>query len=63
MAEEVAEVLPELVIRDENGEPFALRWHLMHALLVNELQKQQETIERLTERLVDLEAPSTAEAE
>ena len=46
IAEEVAEVAPELVIHDSEGRPFTVRYHQLAPMLLNELQKQQRTIER-----------------
>ncbi len=40
IAEEVAEVLPELVAFDGDGKPQTVRYHLLSSLLLNELQKQ-----------------------
>jgi endosialidase-like protein len=40
IAEEVAEVYPELVVRDAEGAPETVRYHLLPALLLNELQRQ-----------------------
>jgi len=42
IAEEVAEVLPELVVYDEQGRPEAVKYYLLSTLLLNELQKQVE---------------------
>lgn len=39
IAEEVAEVLPEIVVNDENGQPFTVQYHVLPVLLVNEIQK------------------------
>jgi endosialidase-like protein len=39
IAEEVAEVYPELVVRDAEGAPETVRYHLLPALLLNELQR------------------------
>jgi hypothetical protein len=44
IAEEVAEVAPELVAYDKEGEPYSVRYHVLPALLLNEVQKQQRTI-------------------
>ena len=41
IAEEVAEVLPELVVYDEEGQPYTVRYHLLSSMLLNELQKQE----------------------
>ena len=40
IAEEVAEVFPELVVYDEEGRPETVRYHLLSSMLLNELQKQ-----------------------
>jgi hypothetical protein len=40
LAEEVAEVLPELVVRDGEGRPETVKYHLLAALLLNELQRE-----------------------
>jgi hypothetical protein len=52
------------VIYEEAGEPFAVRYHLLTPLLLNELQKEQRTnrrqeaeIRRLTARLERLGGP------
>ncbi len=56
IAEEVAEVLPDLVVYDEEGRPETVRYHLLSSMLLNELQKQNEQLARLRGRLVRLEA-------
>ncbi len=45
IAEEVAEVAPELVAYDEDGEPYSVRYHVLPSLLLNEIQKQQRVNE------------------
>jgi len=45
IAEEVAEVAPELVAYDGEGQPFSVRYHVLPSLLLNEMQKHQRTIE------------------
>jgi hypothetical protein len=45
IAEEVAEVYPELVVSDRHGRPEAVRYQLLDALLLNELQVQRRTLE------------------
>ena len=66
VAEEVAEVFPDLVVNDEEGQPSGVRFHLLSSLLLNELQKQHqlnqeqgEQLELLRERLARLEALSS----
>jgi hypothetical protein len=44
IAEEVAEVAPELVALDAEGQPYSVRYHVLPSLLLNEMQKQQRTI-------------------
>jgi hypothetical protein len=63
IAEEVEEVLPELVVCDSSGGPETVLYHEMPAMLLNELQKQQKYIERLEARLAALEAGGRASTE
>jgi len=44
IAEEVAEVFPELVVRDAEGRPLTVRYHLLATLLLHELQRERERI-------------------
>ncbi len=69
IAEEVADVYPDLVVSDRDGRPETVRYHLINALLLNEVQKQhriaesqsktieqqQAEIEELKARLSNLE--------
>jgi hypothetical protein len=41
IAEEVAEVFPELVVYGRDGEPETVRYHVLVPLLLNELQKER----------------------
>jgi hypothetical protein len=45
IAEEVAAVYPKLVQYDEEGNPLAVRYHFVNAMLLNEVQKQHRAIE------------------
>ena len=45
IAEEVANVYPDLVVYDREGRPETVRYHLVNALLLNEVQKQHRTAE------------------
>ena len=61
IAEQVAEVFPELVVFDENNRPETVRYRLLSSLLLNELQKQHSElsgqaaeIETLKEQLDEL---------
>ena len=50
IAEEVAEVLPELVVRNEHGQPETVAYHMLPSLLLNEYQKQQARLADVTAR-------------
>lgn len=62
LAEEVAEVYPDLVAYGKDGQPEAVRYQLINALLLSERQKQHRMIEELESRLAKLEALLTDEA-
>jgi len=55
IAEEVAQVFPELVVHDLEGRPETVRYDLLATLLVNEYQKQVGALEAQAERIVELE--------
>ena len=61
IAEEVDEVLPELVLHRPTGEAETVLYNEIPAMLLNELQKQRQTIEDLKARLARLEARLTTE--
>jgi Chaperone of endosialidase len=48
IAEEVAEVNPDLVVRDENGEIYTVRYEAVNAMLLNEFLKEHRKVEELT---------------
>jgi hypothetical protein len=45
VAEEVAEVNPDLVVRDENGEIYTVRYEAVNAMLLNEFLKEHRRVE------------------
>ena len=47
IAEEVAEVNPDLVVRDENGEIYTVRYDAVNAMLLNEFLKEHRKVENL----------------
>ena len=47
IAEEVAEVYPEMVTRDKDGQPESVMYQFLAPLLLSEVQKQQRTIDEL----------------
>lgn len=55
IAEEVAKVYPELVIRDEKGRIEGVRYDELAPMLLNEVQNQQAKIAEQASRLAELE--------
>lgn len=53
IAEEVAEIFPELVLNDEEGRPYTVRYHLLTPLLLGEIQRQEGEIEGLRRQMAD----------
>jgi hypothetical protein len=47
IAEEVAEVNPDLVVRDKNGEIYTVRYDAVNAMLLNEFLKEHSQVKRL----------------
>lgn len=63
IAEEVAQVAPELVAPDADGRPYSVKYPVLPALLLGQSQEQQRTLEAqreaiaaLTARVAQLEA-------
>ena len=54
IAEEVAEVYSDLVQYSATGEANAVLYHLLNAMLLNEVQKQHRQIQEQKERIADL---------
>lgn len=47
VAEQVEKVDPELVVHDENGKPFTVRYEAVNAMLLNEFLKEHRKVEEL----------------
>src|SRR6266550_266824 len=62
IAEEVAEVNPDLVARDKNGEIYTVRYDQINAMLLNEFLKQHCTIQE-QEAIIERLKSSAAEQE
>jgi hypothetical protein len=45
IAEEVAQVNPDLVVRDEDGKPYTVRYEAVNAMLLNEFLKEHRKVE------------------
>jgi hypothetical protein len=63
VAEEVEKVAPELVVRDDEGKPYSVRYQAINAMLLSEFQKEHRkaeeraaTIKAQQERINQLEA-------
>jgi hypothetical protein len=56
IAEEVAQVYPELVAYDSTGQPTAVMYHVLPAMLLNEVQRQEQELAALRQELDDLKA-------
>jgi hypothetical protein len=56
IAEEVAEVYPDLVARSTDGEIESVKYQVLDSMLLNELQRQQAEIRNLQEQLNEMKA-------
>jgi hypothetical protein len=46
IAEEVAEIFPDIVVNDADGQPYTVQYHVLPVLLLNEMIKQKAIIEQ-----------------
>jgi len=56
IAEEVAEVNPDLVVRDKNGEIYTVRYDAVNAMLLNEFLKEHRTMQEQQKEINGLKA-------
>jgi uncharacterized coiled-coil protein SlyX len=56
IAEEVAEMNPDLVVRDKNGEIYTVRYDQVNAMLLNEFLKEHRTVQELKSVVAKQEA-------
>jgi hypothetical protein len=56
IAEEVAKVNPDLVVRDRNGEIFSVRYEAVNAMLLNEFLKEHRKVEEQEATITQLKA-------
>ena len=54
IAEEVAKIYPDLVVNDEDGQPYTIRYHLLPSMLLNELQKLHHEVHCLDKEVAEL---------
>jgi hypothetical protein len=55
IAEEVAQVNPDLVVRDKNGEIYTVRYDAVNAMLLNEFLKEHRTVQEQKATIAQLE--------
>ncbi len=56
IAEEVAEVNPDLVVPDKEGKPYSVRYDQVNAMLLNEFLKEHRRVQELESTLARQEA-------
>jgi hypothetical protein len=55
-AEEVEKVNPDLVVRDQKGKPYSVRYDQVNAMLLNEFLKEHSKVERMQKQIEALAA-------
>jgi septal ring factor EnvC (AmiA/AmiB activator) len=56
VAEDVAEVNPDLVVRDKNGEIYTVRYDAVNAMLLNEFLKEHRKVEQQGQKIQEQDA-------
>jgi trimeric autotransporter adhesin len=56
IAEEVAKVNPDLIVRDENGEIYTVRYDAVNAMLLNEFLKEHRKVDQQGRTIREQEA-------
>jgi septal ring factor EnvC (AmiA/AmiB activator) len=56
IAEEVARVNPDLVVCDDNGEVYTVRYEAVNAMLLNEFLKEHHKVEEQQATITDLKS-------
>ena len=52
VAEEVEKIDPDLIVRDEEGKPYSVRYEAVNAMLLNEFLKEHRKVEKLEATVV-----------
>ena len=60
MAEDVAKVNPDLVVRDKDGQPYSVRYEQVNAMLLNEFLKEHRKVEEQEKTIAELKSGMTA---
>jgi hypothetical protein len=63
IAEEVAAVNPDLVVRDKDGELYTVRYEAVNAMLLNEFLKEHRKVQKQETTIAELKSGMTALAE
>ena len=61
VAEDVAKVNPDLVVRDKEGKPYSVRYDQVNAMLLNEFLKERKKVEDQQETIAKLKSDATKE--
>jgi ABC-type hemin transport system substrate-binding protein len=56
VAEEVEKVNPDLVVHDQEGKPYTVRYDAVDAMLLNEFLKEHRTVQELEQEVAALTA-------
>ena len=56
VAEDVAKVNPDLVVRDKEGRPYSVRYDQVNAMLLNEFLKERKKVENQQETIAQLKS-------
>ena len=56
VAEQVAKINPDLVVRDDAGRPYAVRYEAVNAMLLNEFLKEHQRVETLQATVTELKS-------
>jgi hypothetical protein len=59
LAEDVAKVNPDLVVRDKEGKPYSVRYDQVNAMLLNEFLKERKKVEDQQETIAQLKSDAT----
>jgi hypothetical protein len=62
IAEDVAEVNPDLVVRDADGKPFTVRYDAVNAMLLNEFLKEHKKVEQQQTNITQLNSKMANQA-
>jgi len=58
IAEQVEKVNPDLVVHDDNGKPFTVRYEAVNAMLLNEFLKEHRQVEEQKAGLAEMKSVS-----